>query len=213
MDLASQQSTTHPVRPPWYARPVVVLNLLALVLTIGLFVTFLVQAGVFEALTTDKPVEKPKGVTQEKVIVKTSTVKGYDSEQQPYTIDAVSAAQDPDEPNLIGLDKVTGELRRSTGQVLTIAADNGIYDSDIRILNLQNNVVIEAKGRFIARMPTARISLENKELITDDHVVVTLKTGDITANGLRVTDNGKNIKFLNRVKGRLNPAPQKENKQ
>ena len=213
MDAASHQTTVHPVRPPWYARPVVLFNLLALAVTIGLFVTFLVQAGVFEALTTEKPVEKPKTVTQEKVIVKTSTVKGYDSEQQPYTIDAVTAAQDPDEPNIIGLNKVTGELRRSTGQTLTIAADNGIYDSDARTLDLQNNVVIEAKGRFVARMPTARITLENKELITDDNVVVTLNSGDITANGLRVTDNGKNIRFLNRVKGRLNPAAQKENKQ
>jgi hypothetical protein len=62
-------------------------------------------------------------------------------------------------------------------------------------------------------MPSARITLEKKELFTDDHVVVTLKTGDITANGLRITDNGKNITFLNRVKAKLRQAAEKENKQ
>ena len=62
-------------------------------------------------------------------------------------------------------------------------------------------------------MPTARITLENKELISDDHVVVTLNTGDISANGLRITDNGKNIRFLNGVKAKLKKAAEKENRQ
>jgi hypothetical protein len=112
MNATSQQSSAPPVRRPWYGRPVVVLNWLALALTTGLLVTFLVQAGLFESLMETKQPAQPKDVTQEKVVVKTSTVKGFDGEEQPYTIDAVSAAQDPDQPNIIGLDKVTGELRK-----------------------------------------------------------------------------------------------------
>ena len=191
----------------------VILNWLAALLTIGLVVTFLVQAGTFEALTRKAP-DKPVGqVTKEKVHVKTSTVKGYDVEKQPYSIDAQSAAQDPDKPELIVLEKVTGELRKSSGQVFTIAADNGLYNSRVRALDLKDNVVIVSPDRFVAKMPTARITLENKELSTDDHVVVTLKTGDITANGLRIAENGKNITFLNRVKARLRPAAAKEDRQ
>ena len=146
MDVTSQQSSDHPVRRPWYARPIAVMNWLALALTIGLLATFLVQAGMLETMMTPAKVTKPKDVTQEKVIVKTSTVKGYDGEQQPYTIDAVSAAQDPDQPNIIGLDQVTGELRKASGQVFTIAADNGVYNSRTRTLDLQNNVVIVSKN-------------------------------------------------------------------
>lgn len=213
MNASSQQSSAPPVRPPWYGRPIAVLNWLALALTAGLLLTFLIQAGLFESLTQTKQLAQPKDVTREKVIVKTSTVKGFDGEEQPYKIDAVSAAQDPDQPNIIGLDKVTGELRKSSGQVFSIAADNGIYNSHTRTLDLKDNVIIESKDRFVARMPTARITLEKKELFTDDHVVVTLKTGDITANGLRITDNGKNITFLNRVKAKLRQAAEKGNKQ
>ncbi|MDH3740457.1 MAG: LPS export ABC transporter periplasmic protein LptC [Hyphomicrobiales bacterium] len=213
MDATSQHSLDQPVRPRWYTRPIVVMNWLALALTIGLLVTFLIQAGMLETIMESKQVSQPKDVTQEKVIVKASTVKGYDGEKQPYNIDAAAAAQDPDQPNIIGLDKVTGELRKASGQVFTIAADNGIYNSRTRTLDLKDNVVIVSRDRFVAKMPTARITLENKELFTDDHVVVTLKTGDITANGLRITDNGKNITFLNRVKAKLRQASAKENKQ
>ncbi|NNE23560.1 MAG: LPS export ABC transporter periplasmic protein LptC [Rhizobiales bacterium] len=213
MNATSQHSLDQPVRPPWYTRPIVVMNWLALALTIGLLVTFLIQAGMLETIMAPRQAAQPKDVTQEKVIVKTSSVNGYDGEEQPYQIDAAAAAQDPDRPNIIGLDKVTGQLRKASGQVFTIAADNGIYDSRTRTLDLKDNVVIVSQDRFVAKMPTARITLENKELFTDDYVVVTLKTGDITANGLRITDNGKNITFLNRVKAKLRQASAKENKQ
>ena len=213
MDATSQQSSAQSGRPHWYARPIVVLNWLALALTLGLLATFLLQAGMLQSMMETRKPAPPKDVTQEKVIVKTSTVKGYDLEQQPYTIDAVTAAQDPDQPNLIDLDKVSGELRKASGQVFTIAADTGTYNSRTRTLDLKHNVVIVSKNRFVAKMPTARISLENKELISDDHVVVTLNTGDISANGLRITDNGKNIRFLNGVKAKLKKAAEKENRQ
>ncbi len=213
MNATSQETEPRPRRASGTTRTIVIVNWLALVLTLGLLATFLVQAGILETFTADKPVAVPKDVTQEKVIVRTSTVKGYDTEDQPYEIDAVTAAQDPDQPNLIGLEKVTGKLRKASGQTFTIAADTGLYNSRTRTLDLKANVIIVSPDRFVARMPTARITLENKELISDDHVVVTLKTGDITANGLRITDNGKNITFLNRVKAKLRKAAAKENKQ
>ena len=198
---------------PWYARPVVVLNWLAVLLTLGLLVAFLYQAGAFGALTKTKTIIPPKDVTQEKVIVKQSTVKGYDREDQPYTIDAVSANQDPDQPNIIQLQQVTGLLRKASGNQFTITADSGVYNSRDRTLDLQDNIVIVSPGRFTAKMPKARITLENKELISDDHVVVTLNSGEITANGVRIADDGKNITFLNRVKAKLRQAANKENKQ
>ena len=211
--MKAMTATSSSSRPAWYRRPVVILNWLAVAATIGLIITFLLQAGAFDALTEKPVVQAPKDVTQEKVIVKDSTVKGYDREQQPYTIDAINAAQDPDKPNIIQLQKVTGQLSKPSGQTFTITADNGLYNSRSRTLDLENNVVILSPDRFTARMPTARIILENKELISDDHVVVSLKSGQITANGLRITDDGKNITFLNRVKAKLTQAAAKENKQ
>ncbi|MGI9464516.1 MAG: LPS export ABC transporter periplasmic protein LptC, partial [Aestuariivirgaceae bacterium] len=175
--------------------------------------TFLWHAGVLETRVGKLAPAPPQDLTQEKVVVKASSVKGFDDEDQPYTIESRSAAQDPDKPNLIALGTVTGQLRKASGQTVRIEADNGIYDSRTKTLDLSGNVRIVSPDRFTAKMPTARITLENKELFTEDHVVVTLKTGDITSNGLKIVDDGKNITFTNRVKAKLRHAANKENKQ
>ena len=190
-----------------------VLNWLALALTIGLFATFLIQAGLFDLFAAKRAVEQPKDVTQEKVVVRSSSVNGFDREDQPYTIDSVTAAQDPDQPNLIALSGISGKLRKASGQEVTIASHNGVYDSDAKVLDLKGDVEIVSKDRFVAKMPRARITLDNKQLFTEDDVVVTLKSGDITSRGLKILDDGKNITFLSRVKAKLRYAGEKENKQ
>ncbi len=210
MNVTPDQSST---RPGWYLRPVVLLSWLALALTVGLLLTFLVQAGMFDTLARQDPVEQPEDLTQEKVVVKSSSLKGFDSEKQPYTIDSITATQDPDKPNLVSLNTVTGKLRKASGQIVTIAADNGVYNSRTKTLNLAGNVRIVSPDRFTATMPTARITLENKQLFTKDHVVVTLKSGDITSDGLKIVDEGKNITFLSRVKAKLRSSADKGNKQ
>ncbi|MGI9465293.1 MAG: hypothetical protein ACR2OM_15230, partial [Aestuariivirgaceae bacterium] len=109
MNVISDDMAAPPRRSAWYQRPVVVLNWLAVVLTIGFFATFLWQAGMLEALVGKPAPAPPQDLTQEKVVVKASSVKGFDDEDQPYTIESRSAAQDPDKPNLIALGTVTGQ--------------------------------------------------------------------------------------------------------
>ncbi len=213
MNVKTGELAARPDQPRWYQRPVVVLNWFAVALTVGLFTTFLWQAGMFDALFRQQLTKPPKDLTQEKVVVKSSSLKGFDDENQPYTIESRSATQDPDKPNLITLRAVSGELRKASGQTVSIQADNGLYDSHTKTLDLSGDVRIVSPDRFTARMPTARITLENKELFTKDHVVVTLKTGDITSNGLKIVDDGKNITFTNRVKAKLRRTANKENKQ
>ncbi len=213
MMTATQQIGDAPGHRPWYRRPVFVLNWLALLLTVGLFVTFLVQAGLFDGVSRRAPTTAPKDITQEKVVVKASSVKGFDQERQPYVVDAAAAAQDPDKPNLITLSQVSAELRKPSGQVISIAADGGIYNSRSKSLDLKGNVRIVASDQFTATMPSATITLENKQLITEDQVLVTMNSGSIMARGLRIVDNGKNITFLQRVRARFGKAASKENRE
>ena len=71
-------------------------------------------------------------------------------------------------------------------------------------MNLEGNVRIVEKGRFTATMAKAHVELEKKNLVSDVPVVVELDFGTINANGLHVSNDGNNIKFLNGVKARFN---------
>lgn len=192
-------------------RPVV-LSWLMLGLAAGLFVLFLVQAGTFEDLAAPPSAPAKVDVTQEKVVVGSSSISGFDRQSQPYTVNAQSAVQDPDKPNIINLQTVSGELRKVDGQRFTIDARAGIYDSDSKTLDLAGDVNIVSVGRFVATMPKARVSLTDKELSTKERVVVTFDGGDIVADGVEITNAGKNIRFLARVKAHLRSAAKKENK-
>ena len=201
---------TRPARRPM--RRTTLISWVVFGFAVGFFVLFLIQAGTFDALTEYPDAPAPTGVTQEKVVVQTSSISGFDREQQPYTVNAQSAVQDPDKPNIIRLNTVSGKLQKSTGKVFTIDGKKGVYDSDSKTLDLAGDVHIISVGRFVATMAKARVTLLEKQLRTDDSVVVKFDTGDISADGLKITNDGKNIEFLSRVKVRLRAAASKQNK-
>ena len=205
---AAERSTEGKTR----LRTPTLLSWLMLGLAAGFFFLFLVQAGTFEGLTALPPEQVEENITQEKVVVGASSISGFDREEQPYTVNSQSAVQDPDEPNIIHLNTVSGELRKSTGRRFTIDAKNGVYNSDSKKLDLVGDVHIISVGRFVATMPRATVTLTDKELSSDERVVVKFETGDIVANGVRITSSGKNIEFLSRVRARLRSASNKENR-
>jgi LPS export ABC transporter protein LptC len=193
-------------------QPAAIASWLTLALAVAFFILFLVQAGTFSSFG-DYPEPAPvKDVTQEKVVVSISSISGFDREQQPYTINSQSAVQDPQHANLINLKTISGKLRKSNGTRFSFDAKTGVYDSDSKTLDLAGDVHIISVGRFVATMPNAEVSLRDKQLTSDARVQVQFDSGDIVANGVRITNDGKDILFLNRVKARLRGAASKENK-
>jgi lipopolysaccharide export system protein LptC len=81
-----------------------------------------------------------------------------------------------------------------------VTARNAVYDTITRLLDLEGNVVIKEEGRFSAVMDKALVTVEEKKLTSETPVVVTFANGSIAANGVAVTNNGKNILFMKGVK-------------
>ncbi len=193
-------------------QPAAIASWLTLALAIAFFILFLVQAGTFSSFS-DYPEPAPvKDVTQEKVIVSSSSISGFDREKQPYTINSQSAVQDPERANIINLKTISGRLRKSDGTQYSFDAKTGVYDSDSKTLDLAGDVHIISSGRFVATMPSARVSLQDKQLTSDAQVVVQFDNGDIVANGVRITNDGKDILFVNGVRAHVLSAASKENK-
>ena len=81
---------------------------------------------------------------------------------------------------------------------------DSLYDAKAKEMDLEGNVKVVEKGRFTATMAKAHVALEQKNLVSNVPVVVEMGAGTIHANGLQVSNDGNNIKFLNGVKARFN---------
>lgn len=164
---------------------------------VGLVLSFLYQTGAFTP--KPKPVDEAV-VPSDHVTVSSSTITGLDSQQQPYSIAAQTAIQDRDQPKLIKLDVVSGATNRKNGEAITFESRKGLYNSDVKTLDLEIDVVIKSEGRFTARMDKAHVVVGEKRLTSDVPVAVELSNGRINANGVQITNDGNNILFLNGVK-------------
>jgi lipopolysaccharide export system protein LptC len=181
----------------------------ALALAIGFVILFLVQAGLFNALTPKPtpPVTAPPD--PDKVTATDSTVNGLDKQNQPYEVTAVRGWQDVATPSLVHMETVEGKFHRPGGKTYNVTAETGAYDTKIKELDLAGHVKIVQPDRFTALMDRAHVVVEDKKLTSDTPVDVTFPTGTIKANGLEITDDGARILFLNGVKARFSQATPK----
>ncbi|MGE3874164.1 MAG: LPS export ABC transporter periplasmic protein LptC [Parvibaculaceae bacterium] len=165
-----------------------------------LLLIFLYQTGTFSPAPkkADQTV-----VSHDEVTVTDSTITGLDSQNRPYSISAREAVQDKDKPNFIALDDVSGATNRTNGEAITFESRKGLYNSDVKTLDLDTDVVIKSAGRFTARMNKAHVIVAEKRLTSDVPVRVDLATGTIDANGVEITNEGNNIVFLNGVKAQF----------
>ena len=182
------------------------LSWLAAAIGVGFATLFVAQAGLFATLMPREkalPVilDKPEQITSRDAIL-----TGFDREKQPYELKAARGIQDKDRPELVHLETLTGKFLKATGEAYTLEAKAGHYDSDRRELDLEGDVSISQLGRFTARMAKAHVVVAEKKLTSDTPVTVEFANGTIEAQGLQITDDGRNILFLNGVKTRYNQA-------
>lgn len=186
------------------ARLAPLLSWAALAFGLGLVIVFLVQTGLFAAL---RPHPAPTALTVEmpdQIAGAFARIAGFDRENQPYVITAKKGYQDKEMAEFVHLEDLTGTFQRQSRQPFELYSKTGLYHSKVREMDLEGNVRIVEKGRFTATMAKAHVELEKKNLVSDVPVVVELDFGTINANGLQVSNDGNNIKFLNGVKARFN---------
>ena len=171
-----------------------------------MFIVFLIQAGLFQALMPGEEVTGGPLPNPDQIIATDSTVNGLDKENQPYVVTAARGWQDEKIPSLVHLETVDGRFRRATGAEYTLNARTGRYDTKVKELDLEGNVTIVEKDRFTATMDKAHVVVEEKKLTSDVPVDVQFAGGSIQANGVQITDDGRYILFLNGVKARFSQS-------
>jgi LPS export ABC transporter protein LptC len=196
------------------ARLAPILGWAFLVFGLGLIVAFLIEAGFFSALLP-KPAPVPLTVElPEQIAGSFARIAGFDNEKQPYEVTAKKGYQDKVVANLVHMENLVGTFRRGSGQSYEVFSNTGLYDSKAKEMDLEGKIRIVEAGRFTATMEKAHIAMETKNLVANVPVLVEMGSGTITANGLKISNDGKNILFLNGVKARfMEPAKKGDNTQ
>ncbi len=185
------------------------LSWLAAAIGVGFAILFLSQAGLFGAFLPAAGPAAPGLPVTDQITATESTVSGLDRENQPYQVRAGRGWQDGKVPQRVHLETVEGQFHSTSGETYRLSADTGIYDTKVKELDLEGNVVIREAGRFTAMMDRAHVVVEEKKLISDAPVNVSIGGGTIAANGLEISDDGKRIVFLNGMKARFGGAANK----
>ncbi|MGH6821449.1 MAG: LPS export ABC transporter periplasmic protein LptC [Methylocella sp.] len=176
---------------------------------VGFVAVFLLQAGIFAYLM---PAEKTGPVSVDnpgEITAYDSTVSGIDRNNQPYELKAKRGWRDKDRNELTHMETVLATFHKASGEAYNVTSRSGQYDEKRKEFDLTGNVEIVQGDRFTARMEKARVMVEDKSMTSDVPVEVVLGNSTIRANGLKMTDDGANILFLNGVKARFGATPKK----
>lgn len=194
------------------ARVAPMLSWIAALACVTLVGVFLIQAGLFAYLT---PKDRPAAAvvdTPDQITSYDSTVSGVDRNNQPFELKAKRGWRDTAKSELTHMEAVLATFHKASGEAYNVTSKTGQYDEKRKEFDLKGSVEIVQDGRFTARMDRARVMVEDKSMSSDVPVEVTFGDSIIRANGLKMTDDGANILFLNGVKARFTAPPKKGDK-
>ena len=143
------------------------------------------------------------------LVMKNPRYRGVDAQNQPYVVTADRAIQDPQDDQLVTMDRVQADLTMNGGGWWSMTADTGYYDGKKRLLDLYGNIQVFSDKGYEMHGLSAEINLDTKILSSDEKVWGHTDLGAIKANGLRVYDKGQVIHFINGVNTTIFPREQR----
>lgn len=194
------------------ARLALLLSWIAVAGGLAFAAIFLVQAGLF-AYSVPKQTAAPVKVDNPGQITSyDSTVSGVDRNNLPYELKAKRGWRDTERAELTHMETVLATFQKASGEKYNVTSKTAQFDEKRKEFDLAGDVEIVQGSRFTARMDKARVMVEDKSISSDVPVDVLFGDSTIHANGLKMTDDGANILFLNGVKARFTGTPKKGDK-
>lgn len=109
-----------------------------------------------------------------------------------YRITAISAVQEVRQPDLILLEAPRG-IFEDTPYPIEISAADGTYNQSTQFMTLNQDVRIAQEGRGVINLKTLEADLKRGELASAHPVKMEGPQGTLTANSLKVKNNGMTI--------------------
>ena len=115
--------------------------------------------------------------------------ESMDTKKQPYSITAARAVQGEADTNLVMLEKPTGNMQLSSGNMINMEADQGSFKQDERKLMLRGDVEIYHDKGYTLKTSELQIDMDSNSAVSDKDVNIEGPAGTLNAKGLRADNN------------------------
>lgn len=122
-------------------------------------------------------------------------IKGVHERHGVYDIRADHATQHANNPELITLVKITGELVSKSGEKTTLTAPSGIFHSKQEELIFDNGVVIGGDAGISGKMKTATAYFQTNKLTSKDPVEFAFHNSTIKARSVTLYSSEGRVLF------------------
>lgn len=148
------------------------------------------------------------GVSGTNVTMEAPKLTGFKNDNRPYEVTASAATQDVRKPNFVELKDLRARIvTDDKGSVANLEAAIGVLDTQKEQMNLRRDVKVRTDGGQQVMLRSAFVDFKSGSVVSNEPVTVLLgANGQIEAEGLRVTDNGKQMSFKGRVRTTFQPA-------
>jgi lipopolysaccharide export system protein LptC len=134
-------------------------------------------------------------VSGSKITMETPHLTGYTPDQRPYDLVAKSATQDLADPNHVTLTKLRAKVLMEDRSTVTLDAQTGVFDTKQQLLDLRKDILMTTSSGYEARLNQAFVDMGKGTVTSDEHVDIKLTNGTLSADHLKITDNGEVIRF------------------
>ena len=126
-------------------------------------------------------------------------ISGFEGTRRAYLVKADNAVQSLSDPKVITFHGIDASIGLGDAGTATIRAAIGVFDGKDNTLRLSEGISIETTDGYAANFAGADIDLDEGSLVSDQPLTVRSSDGALTANGVRVSNRGKNVMFVDGV--------------
>jgi lipopolysaccharide export system protein LptC len=134
-------------------------------------------------------------VSGTKIAMELPRLTGFTSDLLPYELTARVASQDLANPGVIELTDLRAQIQTKDQGIVEITAATGVYNIKSDLLRLADNILVQSKTGYEARLHEAAIDIKKGTIVSEHRVETKFPSGTLEANHLDVAENGAVVLF------------------
>ncbi|GLH77691.1 hypothetical protein SSBR45G_25990 [Bradyrhizobium sp. SSBR45G] len=138
-------------------------------------------------------------ISGRKITMETPHLTGFTPDQRPYDLVANSAVQDLTDPDHVELNILRAKVLMEDQSTMTLKANTGVFDTKQQQLELKKDILLTTSTGYEARLSRASVDMAKGTVSSDERVDVKLTNGTLSADRLRIIDNGDVVRFEGNV--------------
>lgn len=141
----------------------------------------------------------------EDLVMKNPRYEGFSDDGGSYLFTAKTAQQHPNDPNVIVLNTITGEVYQADKTRTDISATRGDFDHTKNVLELYTQINVTSESGLKAQLTRATIKTKEDLLTSPEPVVVEFPSGSVRARQMTLRQKAREATFTEDVLVELTP--------